>query len=163
MSSDKYTSVYEALKGLDDTVPNQTDFTKPGEETLEKMKHIPQGCNWRVLPRRLKTAGMKKPKASTHSSIYRRLRMDEPACSLPNVRKSNITHYKLNRTLTVREAARLIGLPDSFVFLGKINKMQQQIANGVAVDVARAIASKIKTAITQFNIRNGFERFGVIG
>ncbi|GAB6443415.1 hypothetical protein bcgnr5390_15810 [Bacillus luti] len=155
----EYMTVGEALKGLDDSIPNQLDYSKPKPSTVERMKHIAQGQNWEAIPAHLKTERMSK--GGTHSSVYRRLEENKPAFTLTNFRKSNITHYLKNRILSIREGARLFGLPDSFVFKGKISSMQQQIANAVPVQLASSVAQVIKEAIQRWNIRNGFEKLQI--
>lgn len=155
-----YRTVEEAFLDLDDTVPNQMDFTKPKAETLEKMKYVRPGNNWRDIPDHLKNKKMAA--GSTHSSIFRRLEWDKPSVSLPNVRKCNIMPPEGLRSLSVRETARLFGVPDDFIFKGKLSSMQQQICNAVCVPMARAIGMVVKKTIQQFNIRNGFEKLGLV-
>lgn len=155
-----FTSVRQAFKGLNDNTPNQTDISRPRASTEERMRHVPQGENWRALPEHLKTAGMHTGK--THSSIYRRLKWDAPAITITNPRKSNIIHPTENRILSVRECARLFGIADDFLFKGSLSSMQQQICNSVPVKLTRAIAREVKNAIQRFNIRNGTESFGLI-
>ncbi|KYC70478.1 DNA-cytosine methyltransferase [Bacillus licheniformis] len=148
----EYKTVREAFEGLNDAIPNQLDITKAQPQTIEKMKHVPQGGNWTSIPDQLKTDKMKSGK--THSSIYRRLEYDKPSITVTNVRKSNILHPTENRTLSIRECARLFGLKDNFVFKGKLSSMQQQIANAVPVELAKSVANVIKTAIQKFNQRH---------
>lgn len=147
-----YLTVGHALAGLHERIPNQLDYSKPKPDTEERMKHIAQGRNWQDIPEHLKTKRMMS--GNTHSSVYRRLEEHKVSITLPNVRKSNITHPNLNRTLSVRECARLFSVPDDFVFKGKLSAMQQQIANSVPVNLAKAVATSVKEAITMFNIRN---------
>lgn len=149
----EYKTVKDAFEGLDDTVPNQMDHTIPKSDTLERMKTIPPGGNWRDIPVDLRTTKMKVG-SGPQSSVYKRLEWDKPSITIVNPRKSNITHPELNRSLTVRECARLFGVKDNFVFKGLLNSMQQQIANAVPVDLAKAVATQIKNAVMQFNIRN---------
>jgi DNA (cytosine-5)-methyltransferase 1 len=157
---EEYMTVGDAFEGLDDSLPNQLDFSKPKADTLEKMKHVPPGCNWQALPDYLKNARMMEGK--THSSIYRRLEYGKPSISLPNVRKSNIMPPEGLRSLTIRECARLFGVMDSYIFKGKLSSMQQQICNAVCVPMARAIGDVVRKAIQQFNIRNGFEKLALV-
>jgi site-specific DNA-cytosine methylase len=142
-------TVREALEGLHDGIPNQLDVTTPKPETLERMKYIPQGGNWRYFPEHLRSN-----KERQHNNFYR-LEWDRPAITIPNPRKNNILHPEKNAVLTVREAARLADVPDDFVFHGKLGNRQQQIANCVPVRLARALANVIKNAVIQFNIRIG--------
>lgn len=151
-----YRTVGEAFVGLNETIANQKDYTNPNPTTMERMKHVPQGGNWRDIPNNLKTSKMHS--GSTHSSVYRRLDESLPSITIANPRKSNITHPKLNRSLSIRECARLFGLPDDFIFKGNLSSMQQQVCNGVPVKLAFAVAQKIKEAILQYNIRIGASR-----
>lgn len=101
-------------------------------------------------------------KGNTHSSIYRRLEEDKPSITITNVRKSNILHPTENRVLSIRECARLFGLRDSFEFVGNLSSKQQQIANGVPVQLAKAVGNVIKKAISMFNVRNKTESFVLV-
>lgn len=159
-TKENYVTVREAFEGLHSGIPNQLDYSKGKADTIARMKHVPQGGNWRDIPDELKTAKMMGD--STHSSVYRRLAWDEPSITIANPRKSNITHPEDNRILSVRECARLFGLPDSFEFKGKLSSMQQQICNGVPVNLGKAIALQIKKAIQQYNIRNKFEGLSLV-
>ncbi|AMM99632.1 hypothetical protein UP12_19520 (plasmid) [Bacillus pumilus] len=145
----KYKTVGEAFVNLDDSIPNQKDISKSREDTIERMRYVKQGENWTSIPDHLKNARMLS--GNTHSSVYKRLKMDEPSITIANPRKSLITHPIENRILSVRECARLFGLKDSFVFKGSLSSMQQQIANAVPVEIGKAIAKVIKRAINSFN------------
>ena len=48
------------------------------------------------------------------------------------------------RAYTVREYARLMGVPDSFEFSGSVTEQYKQIGNGVAVPVGQWIGKQIK-------------------
>ncbi len=145
----KYKTVGEAFANLDDSIPNQKDISKSREDTIERMRYVMQGENWTAIPDHLKNARMLS--GNTHSSVYKRLKMDEPSITIANPRKSLITHPIENRILSVRECARLFGLKDSFIFKGSLSSMQQQIANAVPVEIGKAIAKVIKKAINSFN------------
>jgi DNA (cytosine-5)-methyltransferase 1 len=77
-----------------------------------------------------------------HSDCYTRLAWDEPAPGLTTrcISYSNgrFGHPEQDRAITIREAARLQGFPNSFVFTGSLNSMARQIGNAVPVPVARA-------------------------
>lgn len=144
-----FMTVKQALNGLKDNVRNQLDFTTPKLETIERMAHISPGSNWRDLPVELMSEGMKEGK--THSNVFRRLLWNEPSIALPNFRKSNILHPSENRTLSVRECARLFGISDDYLFTGSLSSMQQMVCNSVPIKMTRAIANAVKGAIEKFN------------
>ncbi len=111
---------------------------------LERIRHT--GTNGRrdwpesLLPKcyTKKTNG---ERYNGHSDCYTRLAWDESAPGLTTrcISYSNgrFGHPEQNRAITVREAARLQGFPDSFVFTGSLNSMARQIGNAVPVQVAK--------------------------
>jgi DNA (cytosine-5)-methyltransferase 1 len=57
-------------------------------------------------------------------------------------------HPTQNRTITVREAARLQGFPDTFVFVGKhLSKQYEQVGNAVPPPLAAAIARTVRAHV----------------
>jgi DNA (cytosine-5)-methyltransferase 1 len=76
-----------------------------------------------------------------HSDCYTRLAWDEPAPGLTTrcISYSNgrFGHPEQDRAITVREAARLQGFPNSFAFTGSLSSMARQIGNAVPVPVAK--------------------------
>ena len=112
---------------------------------LERIRHT--GANGRrdwpesLLP---KCYAKKKngERYNGHSDCYTRLAWDEPAPGLTTrcISYSNgrFGHPEQDRAITVREAAKLQGFPNSFVFIGSMNSMARQIGNAVPVQVAKA-------------------------
>jgi len=143
-SKENYRTVADAFRGLNDSIPNQKDYTKPSDLTELKMSFVPQGGNIKDIPEELRPKG-------GHSDVYRRLRLDKPSITIVNPRKSNITHPLLNRSLSVRESARIQSVKDDFVFKGPLSSMQMQVANGVPLRMMTSIAQEIKKAIENHN------------
>lgn len=131
-------TVRDAFKGLHRGILNQTDFTLPKEDTLVRMRQVPEGGNWRDVPELINS--------DHHSSYLRRLKWDEPSPTLPNIRKTLLLHPEENRVLSVREAARLFDVPDDFVFYGPLGEKQQMVGNGVPVLLAQAVARQVRLA-----------------
>lgn len=142
----EYRTVSEAFAGLTDAIPNQRDLSTPKQLTIERMRHVPPGGNVHSIPEALRPKGQ-------HSDMYYRLMGDEPSVTIVNPRKAMLLHPEEDRILSVRECARLQGVDDDFVFYGKLDSKQQQVANGVPVQLAKAVADVVKWAIHQFNIR----------
>jgi DNA (cytosine-5)-methyltransferase 1 len=63
-------------------------------------------------------------------------------------------HYDSDqaRTISVREAARLQSFPDGFVFEGSMNPAFRQIGNAVPPLLAKALALRIRSLITEKNV-----------
>lgn len=59
-------------------------------------------------------------------------------------------HPTQHRGLTPREAARVQGFPDQYVFIGKPNEWYRQIGNSVSPLVGRCVARAVLPAITNF-------------
>lgn len=138
-----YTNVRDAFKGLNDSIPNQKDFSKPKPLTLERMKYVGQGENVYAIPEEIRPSGL-------HSDYFKRLEWDKPSITIVNPRKSMILHPEENRILSVRECSRLQGLDDDFIFYGSLGSKQQQVCNGVQVNLAYAIAMKIKEYVAEY-------------
>lgn len=112
---------------------------------LERIRHT--GVNGRrdwpesLLPK-CYTKKKNGKRYNGHSDCYTRLAWDESAPGLTTrcISYSNgrFGHPEQDRAITVREAARLQGFPDSFVFTGSLSAMARQIGNAVPVQVARA-------------------------
>lgn len=141
-------TVREALSKVDASWYNYNDVTIPREDTRFRMSFVPQGGNWRDIPKEYTPMYGEK----THSSIMRRLKEDEPSITLTNYRKSNILHPTEDRILTVSEAAAISGLDKDFEFLGSLSEKQQMVANGVTQAVGRFVKHTILKALDQSNI-----------
>ena len=112
---------------------------------VERYKAIPQGGNRFDLQRNRPDIAydcwMRKPSGST--DVMGRMWWDRPA---PTIRtdirpeKGRYLHPELNRPITLREAARLQGFPDSFVFEGTSSAISRQIGNAIPPLMARAVA-----------------------
>ena len=62
-------------------------------------------------------------------------------------------HPHDHRGLTPREAARIQGFPDQYVFLGKPNEWYRQIGNAVSPLVARALAKSLLLTMKKFKVK----------
>jgi len=68
----------------------------------------------------------------------------EPNAPSNTVRRTNgIDHYSQDRTITVREMARLQSFPDDYQFCGSATQKKSQIGNSVPVGLATALAKSI--------------------
>lgn len=114
---------------------------------LERMRYIPQGGSWRDIPFELLPAGMKRAKRSDHTKRYGRLSWDGLASTILTKCDPHwgaYFHPEQDRTLTVREAARLQSFPDWFEFKGSRTEQYVQVGNAVPPLLGRAIAQTIR-------------------
>ena len=112
--------------------------TYPKKEVVERMKHVPQGGNWKNVPPEL----WDTQRDNRHSSAYRRLKFDEPSITI-DTGHMNYFHPIEHRVPTVRESARLQSFPDSFVFYGNKGQQFRQVGNAVPPLMSKAIAIEI--------------------
>src|SRR5262249_22240449 len=85
---------------------------------------------------------------------YRRLEMDV-ARTLVAGHRAMPVHPWLNRTISVREAARIQGFDDNYFFCGPRWEQPLQVANAVPPTVARAIASHLAGYLEQDRANGG--------
>lgn len=79
-------------------------------ETVHRLQHIPPGGCARVIPTE-HLNGLKR----RYGSAYRRLHPDAPSTAL-STKYDCVYHYAQERSLSVREYARLQGIPDRVTF-----------------------------------------------
>lgn len=116
---------------------------------LERMKYIQPGGSWRDLPFDLLPEGMKKAKRSDHTKRYGRMRWDKQSCTILtkcDVHWGAYIHPDQDRSISVREAARLQSFPDNFVFQGSRTEQYVQVGNAVPPILGEVLAVAIKVA-----------------
>ncbi len=140
-------SDYQKLMRQKNSVSSVTNnkVSKNRELAITRYKLIPQGGNWRSLPKSMMSNY--KNLENCHGWIYYRLKWDEPSIVISNFRKNMLIHPEEHRGLSVREAARLQSFPDDYIFYGNLGAQQQQIANAVPPIMAKAIGMQLQTAL----------------
>ncbi len=118
---------------------------------LTRLAQIRPGQDWRDLPRELLPPGMQRALRKDHTRRYRRMTWDGvPRAVITRFRdpkSGEYTHPEQDRTITIREAARLQGFPDSFVFQGSRTSQYDQVGNAVPTQLAEAIAAEIRRCL----------------
>jgi len=123
-------TVREALKGLSvsrEARKSNHTFMEHSPKVLRKM-------------RRLKGSGV---------ISYRLLSPDKPATTIISGHNALPIHPSRKRAISVREAARLQGIPDDFVLSGTRTKQTLHVANAVPFPMALAIGKAVKKRLDQ--------------
>lgn len=120
------------------TIENH-DISVHNDKVVERIKHVPQGGNWKDVPEYL----WDTTRDNRHSSAYRRLNYNEPSITI-DTGHMNYFHPKFNRVPTVRESARIQSFQDSFIFKGTKTQQFRQVGNAVPPLLAQVIAEEIK-------------------
>ncbi len=68
-------------------------------------------------------------------------------CTFQNPSKGRYLHPIENRVISLREGARLQGVPDSWIFAGKPYPIARQIGNGVPIPLGAAVGRSIYGAL----------------
>jgi len=120
---------------------------------LDRIVHVPEGGNWRDIPRDLLPAGMQRAKLTDHTKRYGRLARRGFASTLLTKCDPHwgaYIHPTQDRTISVREAARLQGFPDKFKFAGEcLGKHYEQVGNAVPVPLAAAVGRAVSVHLVK--------------
>lgn len=86
------------------------------------------------------------------TDVWGRIDADEPSntlrCTFQNPSKGRYIHPFEDRVISLREGARLQGVPDEWVFVGKPYSIARQIGNGVPVPLGFNVARAVRDAWT---------------
>lgn len=134
------------LRGDSTTVCNHEARLHDGR-IIELMSYLPEGGDLQDLDSRFHPA-------QNFSQAYSRLHRNGLARTITNSFQNpgsgRFTHYKDNRALTVREAARLQGFSDIFIFKGARTEQLKYVGNAVPIPLAKAIADYIFSLLAPF-------------
>lgn len=122
----------------------------PTKMSLARYKVVPPGGNrfdlQKNAPELTPACWLRKPSGGT--DLFGRLWWNRPSVTIRTEffkpEKGRYLHPVKHRPITHREAARLMGFPDDFVFFGSKTEIAKQIGNAVPPPLAKAIAKMVK-------------------
>ncbi len=125
----------------------------PTATSLARYRAVPIGGNrfdlQRVAPDITPACWVRKTSGGT--DLFGRLWWDRPSVTIRTEffkpEKGRYLHPDQHRPITHREAARLMGFPDNFVFRGSKTDIARQIGNAVPPNLAGAIACMVKATL----------------
>lgn len=136
------------LMGKENNFPNHIPM-KHNETVTERIKLIPEGGGIpkEGLPDEVaygSRSDYANNKLKNFSHVYKRLDRSKPATTMVPGHNAFPLHPVANRSLTVREAARIQSFPDDVIFEGSRQEQCIQVGNAVPVHLAEILAAKIK-------------------
>lgn len=112
------------------------DITKHTEQTQRIIALVPDGGNYKDLPKELQDT------RKVHIA-WTRLNSQRPSITIDTGHFHHF-HYKYNRVPTVRESARFQSFPDTFIFIGNKTSKLKQVGNAVPPMMAKEIAYQLQ-------------------
>ncbi|MHC4574090.1 MAG: DNA cytosine methyltransferase [Planctomycetota bacterium] len=141
-------------------IPDGTNWhigRNPTSMSLKRYRCIPPGGNrWDLPPELMPECWKKKTKGGT--DLFGRLWWDRPSVTIRTEfykpEKGRYLHPEEDRPITHREAARLQGFDDDFVFLGKKIEVGIQIGNAVPPPLAYQIGLAVMRQINSYRAKS---------
>lgn len=121
----------------------------PSKLALDRMKVVPEGGDKINIMKNAPELCPDSWFALGHQAlgVWGRIDRDKPSktirCDFQNPSKGRHVHPTENRVISLREGARIQGVPDSWEFKGSRTQIGRQIGNGVPVTLAEAVANSI--------------------
>lgn len=113
------------------------EITNHKEQTIEIIAMVPDGGNYKSLPKELH-------ETRKVNIAWTRLNSKKPSFTIDTGHRHHF-HYKFNRVPTVRESARIQSFPDNFIFQCSKTSQYKQVGNAVPPVLAKVLAESIKS------------------
>ena len=141
------TEFQKLMRNTDGTVDN--NICRMSNDRAKKIfSHMKQGDKYMDLPPDIRK--ILPFREDIFPDRLKRLKLDEPSWTILahiGMDGYRYIHPTENRTLSVREAARIQSFPDSFVFTGNMREQYIQVGNSVPPLLAKAIAEEVKSSL----------------
>lgn len=138
---------------------------KLSPQNMARIAALKEGEDWRDLPTELLPEGMRRALRKDHTRRYSRMTWDGVPRSIitrfRDPKSGEYTHPEQDRTISIREAARIQSFPDRFAFEGSYSEQYDQVGNAVPPKLAAAIASEVRRCLegtATYRLTNAFAR-----
>lgn len=147
----RWRTLQDAIIDLENNFGECASFSR---ERLKYLRLVPEGGNWRNLPKDILKEAMGGAYASGGGKVgfYRRLAYNQPSPTLvtsPVQKATMMCHPTQDRPLSIKEYARIQQFPDDWTFMGTSAAKYRQIGNAVPVGLAVALGKAILSVADQ--------------
>lgn len=122
------------------------------EANITRLAALRPGQDWRDLPFDLLPPSMRRALRKDHTRRFRRMTWSGVPRSIitrfRDPKSGEYSHPTQNRTISIREAARIQGFPDWFAFQGPNTSKYVQVGNAIPVQLARAVGAEVSRVLT---------------
>ncbi|MEJ7934463.1 DNA cytosine methyltransferase [Sphingobium sp. AN558] len=132
-----YVGVGSLLDGIPDDAPNHIHLNH-SDKVIARYKLIPEGGRMpppAELPQEIRRKNF--------GNTYKRLHRGRPSLTLVPGNNAFAIHPTEDRSLSPREAARIQGFPDDYIFVGSRAEQCKLVGNAVPVLLAQRIGERI--------------------
>lgn len=150
-----YRTVGEVITDLADnaTLGQFKNHNAPKHNAVvtERFSYIKEGDKMDVeaLPEHLRLGTKTGKPVANFSHVFKRLDRNKPSSTIVPGHNALPVHPFLNRTLTIREAARIQTFPDYFEFSGPIINQCLQVGNAFPCIVAQTFGERLRTIVNK--------------
>lgn len=143
-------AIFDLMDKDETDVPNHKS-DKLSEVNLKRIRAIKEGEGRDSLPEELQLNCHKNHTEHRHLDTYGRMSWDQPSPTITarfdSFSRGRFGHPVLDRTITLREGARIQTFPDDFEFIGSKVEVARQIGNAVPVLLAQVVAEHLKKCL----------------
>jgi len=150
-----YRTVEEVLTDLvDESTHNKLLNHRPPQHNkivTERFSHIKEGYKMDVdsLPEHLRIGTKTGKPIANFSHVFFRLDKKKPSRTIVPGHNALPVHPTLDRTLTIREAARIQTFPDDYEFMGPIINQGLQVGNAFPCVVGQILGERLRTIVNK--------------
>lgn len=139
-------AIEDLMEKKENDVPNHK-ADKLSDINLKRIRSITEGQGRDSLPEELQLECHKKNTGHRHLDTYGRMAWDQPGPTITarfdSFSRGRFGHPVLDRTITLREGARIQTFPDDFEFFGTKVEVARQIGNAVPPMLGKVIANRL--------------------
>lgn len=125
---------------------------KLSAQNIARIRLLNPGDDWRALPFEMLPESMQRALRKDHTRRYRRMRWEGVPRSIitrfRDPKSGEYIHPSQDRTISIREAARIQSFPDWFVFEGANTDQYTQVGNAVPPLLGKAVGESLHRALS---------------